>query len=405
MITWVQWLPWLMWMESLHWQALLPWVTAAIWAVIFCRTIPDLIRTPRLSHTGYSAHATETNTEPSSVKVSVVLAARDEAFRIRQTIDSLLAQTYPNLELIVVNDRSTDETGAELDRLSTLHPEITAIHIEDLPEGWLGKNHALYVGARKATGAWLLFADADVYFYPDAVERAMSYVRQHDLQHLTVAPRLISEGYWLRLLTAMYIFNYVLFKRPQSAYRRRARAHAGIGAFNLVLRHAYDASGTHQAIALRPDDDLHLGKQIKRQGFRQRFVVAKEFIEIEWYPSLRSMIIGMEKAPLPAFRYSAALLFLSMIVMMFLYTTPFIGILATPGWTRLVYGSAILFMGILYELHAIFLRLPKHQFLILPIGMALYAYAFGRSAVLALRRGGLVWRDTFYTLRELRRGL
>ncbi|GLV13225.1 glycosyl transferase family 2 [Alicyclobacillus hesperidum] len=395
---------WLTILQTLHWHAVIPTLVAAVWTFIFVRTIPDLVRTPRLRQVR-RAEDERCAAKRDLGKVSVIVAARDEAERIRQTVESLTAQTYPNMEIILVDDRSSDDTGAEIDRQAALVDNIVPIHITELPRGWLGKNHALYVGSKQATGDWLLFADADVYFYPDAIERAMQYVHTHKLQHLTVAPRLIATGYWLRMLTAMYIFNYVLFKRPQSAYRRRARAHAGIGAFNLVARQAYEKSGTHKAISLRPDDDLLLGKQIKRHGFRQRFVLAQQCIEIEWYPDLSSMIVGMEKAPLPAFRYSALLLFLSMVLMMALYSTPFIGAFVGPGWYRLLYGYALLLMCILYELHAVFLKLPKHQFLILPIGMLLYSYAFIRSAVLAVRRGGLVWRDTFYTLRELRRGL
>jgi len=380
--------------------AWLPALCAVVWTAIFLRTIPDLVRTPRL-RPREAARASP----PSYGRVSVVVAARDEREHIEATLESLLRQTYPDLEIVAVDDRSTDGTGDVIDRMAASDSRIVPVHIRELPRGWLGKNHALYAGAMRATGDWLLFADADVRFYPDAVERAMAYVHAHRLHHLTVAPRLIASGYALKLLTAMYIFNYVLFKRPQSAYRRRTRAHAGIGAFNLVSREAYERIGTHRAISLRPDDDLHLGKLIKRHGFRQRFVVAQDMIEIEWYPSFRAMVVGMEKAPLPAFHYSAVLLTTAMMLMMALYTTPFAGAIFGPSWYRLVYLYCLVLMGILYELHAVFLRLPKHQFLILPLGMLLYSYAFIRSAVLAVRRGGLVWRDTFYTLRELRRGL
>ncbi|MBF8377954.1 glycosyltransferase [Alicyclobacillus mali] len=380
--------------------AWLPALCAVVWTAIFLRTIPDLVRTPRLR----PREAARASPEMYG-RVSIVVAARDEREHIATTLASLLRQTYADLEIVAVDDRSSDGTGDVIDRMAARDSRIVPVHIGELPRGWLGKNHALYLGAMRATGDWLLFADADVRFYPDAVERAMAYAHAHRLHHLTVAPRLIASGYALKLLTAVYIFNYVLFKRPQSAYRRRTRAHAGIGAFNLVSREAYECIGTHRAISLRPDDDLHLGKLIKRHGFRQRFVVAQDMIEIEWYPSFRSMIIGMEKAPLPAFHYSAALLTAAMILMMALYTTPFAGAIVGPGWYRLLYLYCLVLMGILYELHAVFLRLPKHQFLILPLGMLLYSYAFIRSAVLAVRRGGLVWRDTFYTLRELRRGL
>lgn len=398
--------------EHVHltlWSECLVWLLATFWSVLLVRTLPDLLRIPNLSRLPQKRVAPkgsfDANSSIQMSRVSVVIAACNEEERMETTLKSLASQTYTNLEFVIVNDRSTDATGTIIRRFATNNTAFTQIDIDRLPSAWLGKNHALYQGAKRATGEWLLFADADVFFYPDAIERAMSYVHDHQVDHLTVAPELIVRGYWLRMLTSVFTFNYVIFKRPQSAYRRSKRMHAGIGAFNLIKRQAYVKSGTHEAIALRPDDDVAIGNLIKRQGFRQQFAVARDCIEIEWYPNLHSMMVGLEKSPLTAFRYSASLVVMSMAIMMALFAGPFIGVLVEPGWRRIICCYTLLVMAIPYVMQAWYLRLPAHQFLLLPIGIALYGYAFLRAITLAIWRCGLVWRQTFYSLQDLRKGL
>ncbi|WP_026961336.1 glycosyltransferase [Alicyclobacillus herbarius] len=417
------------------WWSGLSLLLCAAWLAILLLNLPDLLRVPRLPKreagasgspeaawtgvaeartcpgntpaTVFSSHTQVDDPDDHAVRsmVSVVIPARNEQERLPDTLAAWAEQTYPAFEVIVVDDRSEDETGSVADAFAATDARFRVVHITDLPTGWLGKNHALQRGAEVACGEWLLFADADVRFAPDALARTMAHVQRRPVDHLTVAPRVIARGYWLRALTALFAYNLVLFKRPQSAYRHRSRAYAGIGAFNLVRRSLYEHIGGHQSLALRPDDDIQLGRIVKRGGGRQEFALADDFMEIEWYPTLVEMFRGLEKSPLAAFHYSITALLASLIPLLVLYDGPFACVLFAPGWWRLPSVGALLVMFVLYTLVNQFLRFPKHQFLLLPITLFLFMYTFVRSAWMVVRRGGLLWRGTVYPLAELRRGL
>ena len=206
--------------------------------------------------------------------VSVILAAKEEEASIIETVKHLQSQTYPRLEIIAVNDRSSDQTGAKLDALKQWAERsddfpvpITVVHITRLPAGWIGKNHALYQGFQQARGQLLLFTDADVRFQPQAIASAVRYMRREQADHITAVPAMPANGFWLRAFVHYFLFALSMFVKPWRAGDDRSRKHSiGIGAFNLVTRKAYEAAGTHRAIALRPDDDLQLGARIKQIG-------------------------------------------------------------------------------------------------------------------------------------------
>ncbi|WP_169794166.1 glycosyltransferase family 2 protein [Alicyclobacillus shizuokensis] len=404
------------------WWPGLSLVVCAAWVGIALFNVFDLLRVPWLPKAGTGradagAAGVGSQTDPAGarpsvgagaserVQVSVIIPARNEQERLPMTLAAWAEQTYSEFEVIVVDDRSEDATGALADAFAQSHPGFRVLHIAQLPVGWLGKNYALQKGAEAAAGSWLLFADADVCFAPDALARTMEYVGRQALDHLTVAPRVVARGYWLRALTALFAYNLVLFKRPHMAHRAKSRAYAGIGAFNLVRKSVYQRMGGHRALALRPDDDIQLGRLVKRVHGRQQFALADQFMQIEWYPSLRDMVKGLEKSPLAAFHYSVGKLVASLIPLLLLYDGPFACALLAPGWWRLAGVGALVIMFLLYFMVNRFLRFPLHQFLVLPVTLCLFIYTFVRSAWQALRRGGLLWRGTLYPLAELRRGL
>src|SRR6185369_2740694 len=107
---------------------------------------------------------------------SVVVPACNEARTIERALTSLLAQDYPDLEIVLVDDRSSDETGAIIEHLAASDRRISAIHVRELPAGWLGKVHALQRGLERARGELVLFTDADIHFAPGALRRAVAWV-------------------------------------------------------------------------------------------------------------------------------------------------------------------------------------------------------------------------------------
>ena len=136
---------------------------------------------------------------------------------------SLLALDYPRLEVIALNDRSTDATGAILDRIAAEDARLQVIHIAQLPEGWLGKNHALHVGAQRATGDFLLFTDADVVFERRALRQAVAHCVRHDLDHLGVMPEFTCRSTFLAaLLAGTTLFLYAMHPAATSPRRRTA---------------------------------------------------------------------------------------------------------------------------------------------------------------------------------------
>jgi cellulose synthase/poly-beta-1,6-N-acetylglucosamine synthase-like glycosyltransferase len=224
---------------------------------------------------------------PGLPRVSIIVAARNEQRNIRRALQSLLALAYPDYELIVVDDRSDDDTGGILDDMATGRSRLKVIHVDDLPQGWLGKNHALWVGSRRATGDLLLFTDADIVMEPTVVTRAVNFLEQHRLDHLAATPSMSMPTTFLGMFGASFIIYFSLFSRPWKAKDPRSSCHIGIGAFNLVSTAAYRQVGGHETIRLRPDDDIKLGKIIKMAGLRQDVVYAPEFLAVEWYASPR----------------------------------------------------------------------------------------------------------------------
>ena len=339
---------------------------------------------------------------PARPKVSVIVAGRDEERHVEEAARSLLALAYEPLEVIFVDDRSSDRTGEILDRLATEDPRFQVVHVTELPPGWLGKNHALDAGARRATGEFLLFTDADVVMEPTLLARAVRVMVEGDLDHLASGPDTVMPGVVLPAFVGAFLVLFALFTRPWKVRDPRSRAHIGIGAFNLVRAGAYRAVGGHRTIPLRVDDDLKLGKIMKLHRGRSDVLPGTGLMRLEWYASLGELIDGLTKNMfaglefrLPAVIGSTAGLLVGMV-------WPFAAIFLVAGPARwLNAASAALLMGI-YAVTGRATNLRPWYAVSLPFGVLLFVYILWRSTILTLWRGGVVWRGTLYPLRELK---
>src|SRR4051812_25283739 len=243
--------------------------------------------------------------------VSIVVAARNEARGIEGAMRSLLALDAPRLEVVAVDDRSEDATGAILDRFARGEPRLRVVHVTELPAGWLGKNHALWLGAGHATGELLLFTDGDVEMAPDTLRRAAAFVAAERLDHLAAGMHVDMPGWLLQTFGVFFGVMFALFVRPWKVKDPRSRAHVGVGAFNLLRADAYRRIGTHRAIAMRPDDDLKLGKLVKKHGLRQDFVSATSHVRGEWSHSVGGALHGPRKNGFAGVDYRLSLILLA----------------------------------------------------------------------------------------------
>jgi glycosyltransferase involved in cell wall biosynthesis len=334
--------------------------------------------------------------------VSVVIPACNEEDKLEEALRSVLAQAYPRLELILVNDRSTDGTGVIVDRLARLNPILKPVHVTKLPAGWLGKNHALNIGASQASGEWILFADADVVMTPTAIARALRYATEHKLDHLAVAPRAEVGGFLSKCFLGGFALIFSLHSRPWRVRNPRAKEYIGIGAFNLVRASAYRSIGGHSAIALRPDDDLKLGRLIKLAGFRSDFALGTELLRVKWYDSFAELRRGLMKNFFSVFQYDPKLAFLACMFQIVVFVWPPVGAIVTSGVPAYLNAAAVVLAWTAFAANSGIVKLRVWWAATLPLAGVLTAYLIARAMVVTLRSGGIEWRGTRYSLDELR---
>jgi cellulose synthase/poly-beta-1,6-N-acetylglucosamine synthase-like glycosyltransferase len=367
------------------------------WLVFLGRSLPGLLRavalTPRPG----------TNSQKDQPSVSVVFAARNEARSLPGTLASLRQQTWSNLQVIAVDDRSTDETGRILDEAAAVWPKLQVIHIAELPAGWLGKTHALQIASQNALGDWLLFTDADVQFARDAVGTAIHYAETTQLDHLALSPKLIANGFWLRTAVYFFLYNVVLVFRPQDADRPKSSASVGIGAFNLVRKRVYEQVGGHGAVALRPDEDLALGRVIKHAGFKQVFAGGSRLLSVEWYQTLSEMAHGLEKNALAPFQYRFWRFTLAVFTMLVFFDGPLAGTAMAPGWVKGLFAIALFIQVLLFHMTRRYSDMSFWWALTSPLAAPILFVILVRSGLLCAVRGGIHWRGTYYSLQELRK--
>jgi chlorobactene glucosyltransferase len=228
-------------------------------------------------------------------RVSVVIPARDEERCIERAVRSHLSQAYPDFEIIAVNDRSSDRTGDILAALALEDSRLRIVTGSEPPAGWLGKPHALHLGASAATGEVLLFADADVVYDPRTLGEAVSLLESERLDFLALLPHFDTEGFWESVLMPYVLGAYFAGIGFLANIDWPRWAAAGGGAGNLIRRPVYEALGGHAELKDSVVDDVHLALRAKRAGFRTRAVRAEDRVSVRMYRGLFEVVNGFTK--------------------------------------------------------------------------------------------------------------
>jgi glycosyltransferase involved in cell wall biosynthesis len=381
------------------------WGIALVWVLRTYDALQGLPTVTRLSGTDWDV---EPVGEPT---LTVVLAAKDEAKDIAATMDALLAADYPRLRIVVVDDRSTDGTGAILDEYAARagaekRPRVEVIHLAELPEGWLGKTFALMVGTERVAAQggsdYVLYTDADVLLSPSILRRAVAFAEATEADHLVVMPTFLvkgrSEGIVLGFLQVMGLWA----SRPWKIDDPKAtRDVIGVGSFNLVRLGALEEIGGWEPQRLAVIEDVALGRRMKAAGMRQRIAFAPGFVLVHWAKGARGILRGMTKNFFAAFGFRLWLLLPACLWIVVFWLVPIAGL----GWWRTLLPAVLVLICIaaLYRKLSEVSMIDARYGWVYPLGAVGVMYAMLRSMVVVIWEGGVTWRGTHYRLRDLRR--
>jgi len=387
-------------LATLSWLLALGWLWQALAALRGMPLLPEL--------TGKFGTDLPPLARCDGPHISVIVPACNEQAAIQATLRSLLASTGLQLEIIAVNDRSTDETGRLIDEVaaqaaaSEVPHRLKVLHIGELPPGWLGKPHAMAVGAQRATAPWLLFTDGDVLFHCNALELALREALACNADHLILVPSLIlkttGERAMLATMQALSQWTIRLWKVADP----RARDFMGVGGFNLVRCEVYEQVGGFEALRMEVLDDLRFGWRVKRAGFSQQVVLGPGLVRIRWIEGALSVIRLLEKNGFAIYGYRAWLTGLASVGLASHAVLP-LASLAFGGWTMAAGLTTYAAIGMVYAANRRVTQVSPWMAVFFAPAVGIVTFALLRSMFLALVRRGIEWRGTRYSLDELRR--
>ena len=337
--------------------------------------------------------------------VSILVAARDEEEKLPAALETFLAQDYPRYEIIAVDDRSVDRTGEILRSAAGKGPRLKVLRIDSLPSGWLGKPHALQQAYEKSAGEWLVFTDADVHFRPDLLRRALAAAQQNGWDHLTLLghAKMFNAGELIAM--SFFSLGFLMGIRPWKVRDSRSGVYAGVGAFQLIRRSAYEKLGTHRRLAMEVVDDMKLGKLAKEAGVSSCVARAGDAVSVHWHAGITNMILGTTKNffATTGFRANIVAAQIFGLVLMFLF--PLAALPFAHGWARAfdlvsIILPVIAMAGVCREF-----KISPLYALTYPAGAVIFIWMLLRSTIVTLHKGGIDWRGTFYPLDDLKRGV
>ena len=328
--------------------------------------------------------------------VSILVPARNEAPRVlKKSISSMLNQTYKNYELIILNDRSTDNTQEILEKLETQNPKLKIVEGKEPKKNWLGKPHALDQAFENSKGEWILAADADILFAPETLQTVVNYAEDNGYDALTLIPKQILGSFWERLFIPVFGWFCILAMPLHRVNDPNRKESMGVGNFFMFRRACLEQIGGFESVKAEVAEDLKLAEIIKSKNYKLRIDYA-EFIETRMYSGFREIWEGFTKNLFSGMKFSIAkTVFGSLSILLF-------GILPVIFANAfLSFGNYTLFLPfftayILQVLIFVFINLKWRgsifHSLLAPVGLALFLAILVNSTVKVLSGKGVTWK-------------
>jgi chlorobactene glucosyltransferase len=378
------------------WIAVWFWITLAI-GLVWLRRHLEVNRGGR-EHVLSDRDARSDSDWPS---LSVLVAAKDEEQNIARCIEGLLAQDYPNLRVIIANDRSADRTPEIIDEYARRDPRLTAVHVTELPAGWFGKNNAMQHALGQATGELLCFSDADCsYDSPLLLRAAVSFARRENVEFLSVLPWLEARTLWEKMIQPVAGAIMVFWFPPRKVNDPNSSDAYANGAFMLMTRRAYEAIGGHAYARATLNEDMHMARQAKCVGVRLRVVQSDHLYRVRMYTGFKQIWRGWSRIFYGCFGTLPRLL-VSVVMLSIFSISPYLALLASPlvgasgGWLAAAAAFAIAAQqSILLRFYALTGNAPGWA-LTYPVGAAI-CLGMTLNAMRRLAGKKTTWRGTAY---------
>jgi chlorobactene glucosyltransferase len=347
---------------------------------------------------------------PSPPLISVCVPARDEEKNIRRCIEALLSQTYPNLEIIVLDDHSSDATPEILRELAAQNDRLKIIHGSDLPPGWAGKPHALYQAEKTARGEWLCFVDADTFLTPDALSSCYAKALETRADLFTIMTFQITGTFWEKTVLPLVMTALSVGFSPGKVNDPERKDAIANGQFILIRRTVYQAIGGHEKVKDQIVEDKAISEQVKWNGYRLIVADGMRVASTRMYTSLPGMWEGWTKNIYLGLRDRPGLLwlgvfgaFLALMTALFLPAWPIAGAiwyLNGGSWmaAMVIFESALLWAFLIYVRVRVAqgMRIAPLYALTTPLGAAVFAAMMFTSAWKVLSGQGVTWRGRIY---------
>jgi chlorobactene glucosyltransferase len=356
--------------------------------------------------------------------ISFCVPARNEERNIRACVEGLLAQDYPNFEIIVLDDRSTDatpailrqlalESGSSLPNLQEPAPALHVIHGSDLPAGWAGKPHALYQASAAARGEWLCFVDADTFLSPATLSSCYAKAIETKADMFTIMTFQILGSFWEKAVMPLVMTALSVGFSPRKVNDPARKDAIANGQFILIKRSVYDAIGGHERVKDNIVEDKAIAEQVKWNGYR--LIVADGYLvaRTRMYTSLPEMWEGWTKNIYLGLRDRSGLLWLgvfgaiiALLAALFVPIWPFLGINWYFGGGGGM-AAAVLVESLIFWAYMVFARVrvarkmeisPWYAFST-PLGSAIFAAMMITSAFRVLAGKGVTWKGRSYASR------
>jgi len=349
-------------------------------------------------------------------KVSVILPARNEEKYIARCLDTLLAQQYPDFEVIAINDCSTDRTGEIMMEYAAKDSRVVYVDNLPKPEGWAGKNWACHQAYQRAAGEYLFFTDADTAHASDALPLAVGHMVAEGLDALTAVPKLICNDFWTRItLPGLSTFLHTRFS-PLRVNDPKQKTGYFFGAFFVITRKTYEAVGTHEGVRQELVEDGALGAKVKDGGHRMKMVRGEGHIDAVWARDLGTLWHGLRRLVIPLYHQDRTGAHLIATAVFFIMFAPFlllpysVGVFALAGdglaglAGQVLLGVNLSTIALLVATTAVQSRLGVFQSPVYALGSplsgAIIYLGFASAIIDARKKGAVNWRGRQYTVSE-----